>query len=216
MRSYEAARSLFSFLGFCAWVVIIIGVIAALVGASAVGQMGGYGRGPSGLASFAGLLPGLAMSFVGFIGLALVQIGRAAVDTAEYTQQMLKIARDQLDVSKQGLNQGKAVEQGFAALKQRPEEKPAASFADVKTEAPSIKREPTVLREQIEAPPVPNLDRVALGLEDGELSYGGRKIQVKGGKFLTATMAFSSLEAVQKYVDQLGVNPNARIGGARR
>jgi len=216
MRSYEAARGLFSFLGFCAWVVIIIGVIAALIGASAVSEMRGFGARPSGIATFSGLLPGLAMSFVGFIGLAMVQIGRAAVDTAEYTQQMLQIARDQLDVSKQGLNQGKALEQGFAALKQLPEEKPAASFADARNNGASAKQKPVVLRQQIDAPSAPAPDRVALGLEDGALEYAGKTIQVENGQFLFAKMAFASFDGAQKYIDQLGVNPNARLGGVKR
>ena len=224
------------------------------------------GGGASGMATLTGLLPGLAISFAGFIGLALVQIGRAAVDTAEYTQQMLQIARDQLQVSKQGLNQGKALEEGLAALKSAPEEKSVASFADAKLDtspamAPASASESKPALEEffhkgeyvqlknnvlnfggetfgteiearqyidelearraapalsIGASATPDPDRVALGLEDGELEYSGRKIQVKNGKFLTATRAFSSLEAVQKYLDQLGVNPNATLGGVRR
>ena len=36
MRSYETARSLFSFLAFCAWSMVVIGVIAAFVGMGSV------------------------------------------------------------------------------------------------------------------------------------------------------------------------------------
>ena len=89
MRSYEAARNLFGFLGFIAWIAIIIGVIAALVGGSAASGARGWGAGPNGMAVIMAAMPGMGLAFVGFLGLAAVQIGRATVDTAEYTQQML-------------------------------------------------------------------------------------------------------------------------------
>ena len=110
MRSYEAARSLFSFLGFIAWSVVVLGVLVALVSAAGGSRFGGAGAG------LLAMVPGVAIGIAGFILVAFVQMGRATVDTAEYTQQMLKIARDQLDVSKQGLNQGKVLEQGFAVV----------------------------------------------------------------------------------------------------
>ncbi len=133
MRSYEAARSLFSFLGFIAWSVVVLGVLVALVSAAGGSRFGGAGAG------LLAMVPGVAIGIAGFILVAFVQMGRATVDTAEYTQQMLKIARDQLDVSKQGLNQGKVLEQGFAALKSAPEERPAASFADATSDASPTK-----------------------------------------------------------------------------
>lgn len=43
MRSYEAARSLFSFLAFMAWTVIIIGILVALaVDRGLAGQVPDY------------------------------------------------------------------------------------------------------------------------------------------------------------------------------
>ena len=100
MRSYGAARTCFSILGFLSWAVIIFGALIALVGIGTMGQMSrGYG-GPS-MAGLAGVLPGAIVMFLGFLGLVGVQMGRATVDTAEYTQQGLKIAREQLEISKQ-------------------------------------------------------------------------------------------------------------------
>jgi hypothetical protein len=46
-------------------------------------------------------------------------MGRATVDSAEYGQQALKVARDQLEVSKQGIKQGTGLENSFADLARR-------------------------------------------------------------------------------------------------
>lgn len=99
MRSYEAARGLFSFLGFCSWAVIVLGGIIALVGGAAVGS--GFGQDPSGAQAIMQALPGIAMSLLGVYGLALVQMGRAGVDSAKHGQQALQVARDHLEVSRQ-------------------------------------------------------------------------------------------------------------------
>ena len=72
MRSYEAARTYFSIMGFGSWSVITIGVLAALVGARGAGLFG--------------MLPGFGIMIFGFLFLVFVQIGRTNVDTAEYTQ----------------------------------------------------------------------------------------------------------------------------------
>lgn len=214
MRSYEAARSLFSFLAFLAWSVVVVGGLVAIVSAAGVSQYSRYAGGGS--AALLAMLPGAGIAIAGFILVAFVQMGRATVDTAEYTQQMLKLSRAQLEISKQSLNQGKALEQGFAALKQPSVEQPAASFADAKAKEPSKKQDISESRAELKAPEEPSLELVAQGLKDGVLSYAGRKIEVKGGKFMTSTMSFSSFKAARNYLDQLGVNPNAKLGGAKR
>ena len=53
---------------------------------------------------------------LGFYGLALVQMGRAGVDSAEYSQQSLEVARQQLEVSREVLDQGKKTAASYAAL----------------------------------------------------------------------------------------------------
>lgn len=110
MRSYDGARALFSFLSFLAWSMVIVGVILAFGGSAAVSQ---FSRSTS---AIFGALPGIAVSAVGLFLIALVQNSRATVDTAEYTQQMLKVARDQLDVSKQSLKQNHTAPQSYAAV----------------------------------------------------------------------------------------------------
>ncbi|MFV0644697.1 MAG: hypothetical protein ACK5NN_09400 [Sphingomonadaceae bacterium] len=117
MRSYEAARSYFGFLGFVSWCVIIIGAIVAIVSMTAFGQVS-RAYGGSSMAGLAGMIPGVAIMFSGFMGLVIVQIGRAGVDSAEYTQQMLLLSREQLEISRHTLKQGPDGEQIYAAVQE--------------------------------------------------------------------------------------------------
>lgn len=96
MQSYAAARSLFSFMSFVAWSAIIGGGIVALVAMGAVMQFNG-----SAPAIISAALPGLVICLFGFLALVMVQIGRATLDSAEYGQQSLQVARDQLAFAKQ-------------------------------------------------------------------------------------------------------------------
>lgn len=96
MQSYAAARSLFSFLAFMAWCAIIGGGLVAFIAGGAVSQ---FNR--SAMAMLPAIMPGLFIVVVGFLMLAMVQIGRASVDSAEYGQQALQVARDQLAFAKQ-------------------------------------------------------------------------------------------------------------------
>jgi hypothetical protein len=131
MRSYEAARNLFSFLALCSWAVIVLGGIVAFSGGTIAGT--GFGRGASGMSALIGAAPGIILAMIGFYGLALVQMGRAGVDSAEYSQQALDVARKQLEVSQQALDQGKAMAASYAALK------PAKN---TKSKAKAVKSEP--------------------------------------------------------------------------
>ena len=110
MRSYGAARSLFSFLGYTAWAMIAFGLIGALNGANKISPYDPFGIG------FVFIMAGIVVAAIGLFFLAIIQNARATVDTAEYTQQMLKIARDQLEVSKQSLNHTDAGGKSFATL----------------------------------------------------------------------------------------------------
>lgn len=146
MRSYDAARGLFSFLAFIAWSAVVVGVIAAFGGA----QMR---TGLDGAVGIMGALPGIGIAILGLFQVAVIQAARATVDTAEYTQQMLKIARDQLDVSIQSLKQGERIETGFSALKQpeptKAKAKAKASFAD-RIENPKRKKKKKKVKAPIE------------------------------------------------------------------
>lgn len=201
MRSYEAARSLFSFLAFVAWSLVVIGVLIALVSAAGVSQYAGSGAG-----LFA-MVPGIGIGITGFILVAFIQMGRATVDTAEYTQQMLKIARDQLDVSKQGLNQGKTLEQGFAALKPMLEEKPTASFANATTETNNAVESDTAgpgVAIAVETEP-------EISHEVGEtIEYRGKNIRVVEAGYTFAATVFETLGKAKDRVDEDSFLPPAK------
>ena len=216
MRSYEAARSLFSFLGFIAWSVVVFGVLVALVSAAGGSRFGGAGAG------LLAMVPGVAIGIAGFILVAFVQMGRATVDTAEYTQQMLKIARDQLDVSKQGLNQGKVLEQGFAALKSAPEEdgqgltgkdgilhdtisavRPAASFADATSDASPTKASNSQSKLKL-APASKSVETI---------EYSGKEIHIEYGKALYNGISFDTLGKAKDYIDNFA---SKKLPGAHR
>ncbi|MDU8913931.1 hypothetical protein [Aestuariicoccus sp. MJ-SS9] len=212
MRSYEAARSLFSFLGFIAWVAIIFGSIAAFGGASAASQVRSFGSGTNGMAVILAAAPGVALVFFGFLGLAVVQIGRAGVDTAEYTQQMLKIARDQLEVSQQALTHGRKMQNTLAGLQ---------AGADITAEVQasseaSYRKEPPVSNK------LPQLDHII----GSTVEYKKKTIRVVEAGYEFAGTVYSSFNNAKAKIDeeaayftqpqskppnaeQLGVNPSA-------
>lgn len=173
MRSYEAARSLFSFLAFCAWAVVIIGVLVALIGAGGGSRYGGAGAGLLAMA------PGIGIGISGLILVAFVQMGRAGVDTAEYTQQMLKIARDQLEVSKQSLNPGGTMSKSFSSI-QKKEDSP------IKSQAPMLEPKestPTVIKE--------------------ESFYRGRRIRVNNDKYVCDGREFETLISAKEHIEKI-------------
>ena len=186
MRSYEAARSLFSILTVLAWIIIVVGAIAAIgLGAKAT-EMARYG-GSTGAAFFMGMLPGLLMSFVGFLGLVFAQIGRAAVDTAEYSQQMLQLSRDHLDVSKQSLRQGEAVKHGFETLAVKQTSAPFASYAD---------------RSAVAGSEIQKTDALSAGAGNPKIiEYKGKEIRVNETGFKFKGVQFATLDAAYQFVD---------------
>lgn len=173
MRSYEAARTLFSFLGFMAWLVIITGVLVALVGAGGGSRYGGAGAG-----LFA-MVPGFSIATAGFIQLAFVQMGRATVDTAEYTQQMLKIARDQLEVSNQALKQG---------------HDGAASFS-TKSDTKQTEPEKGIDSKKVLITPNPK-EEVSKDIE-----YNGKLIVSFGSAYHCNGVPFKTIEEAKHYID---------------
>lgn len=180
MRSYEIARKYFSFLEFLAWSVVVIGVLIAVIGGGSVSQYAGAGL-------FA-MAPGIGISIAGILLVAFVQIGRATVDTAEYTQQMLKISRTQLEVSEQGLRLQNAVPQTFAAVAQTESgQEPKTSFADQANE--NLQQGGTV--ENLE----PELS------VDQNTIYRGKTIRNEKGKYIYKSIPFDTLLAAKEHVD---------------
>jgi hypothetical protein len=178
MKSYEAARSLFSFLAFISWSVVAVGVIVALVSVGSVSQYAGSGAG------MLAMIPGIGIGITGFILVAFVQMGRASVDTAEYTQQMLKVSRDQLEVSRQSSKLAEHQHKSFASVTSQPE--PKTGFERANFDSPSESKNEQKKTAFIAAPTPPML-------EGEQLEYMGQTITHKSGMFLVGAQSFSSL-----------------------
>lgn len=171
MRSYDTARAVFSFLEFVTWASVVIGVILIFVGIEEAPRN----------AKLLGATPGILFTLFGILGVATVQAGRAGVDSAEYGQQMLKIARDQLEVSRQSLKRQEADGKSFAALRSTGEQAPNASFDRAE---PTVSRQ-SVSREEIE-PTV----------------YRGERIRWFSGAYRALGMSFETYQDAQKAVDE--------------
>lgn len=206
MRSYETARSLFSFLEVMAWIMVVAGIIIAFGGASAASL---FSRSSAGLM---GALPGIVIAILGLFMVAQVQGNRATVDSAEYSQQMLKLTREQLEISKQALKQGYTVAQSFAALPAQAESEHSAGFGALDTEPqPENQRKSLANRElqnSSEGMPSAGSKRPA---DDAAINYKGKEIVFSAGRYTFAKMSFSSLERAEAYIDQLAVNPKAKV-----
>jgi hypothetical protein len=115
MRSYHAARAVFTLFSTLSWIVILAGGALAVISSGLAMERASFGGGNEMVALMAAI-PGAILSLLGFVMLVLSQIGRAGVDTAEYSQQMLQASRDHMEVSRQLVRQGEKLEQGYAGL----------------------------------------------------------------------------------------------------
>ena len=73
-------------------------------------------------------IPGVLAVIFGLVMLVMAQMGRAGVDTAEYSQQMLQASRDHMEVSRQLVRQGEKLEQGYAAFAAKLGTPPSVSY----------------------------------------------------------------------------------------
>lgn len=208
MRSYQAARSLFSFLGFCAWCLIILGVLAAFGGASAAQS---FGRGASGIQAVIAAAPGLMMSAMGLFSLALVQMGRTGVDGAEYAQQSLDVARQQLDISKQLLNQGKApIAPTFADVRKQSTAPQTAAHEEADAAGPSYANQPNTQPRPETTHPDPSLSGggndqtpTIAATKQATLPPPSTEITYADGNFIVAGQAFKTKGAAVNHQKEL-------------
>ncbi|SDM12565.1 hypothetical protein SAMN04488026_11851 [Aliiruegeria lutimaris] len=161
----------------------------------AASDMRGYGGASAGAIILA-VMPGGALAFLGFLGLVFCQIGRANVDTAEYTQQGLKISREQLEISRQALKQGASMGQGYAALQVAKEELRATMKSDSVSESASYAEKETT--EKVDSPSEPNQPPTA-AVETHR--YKGCLITFDGQHFHFGKMKFINLDVARSYVD---------------
>ena len=221
MRSYGAARSYFSILEFLSWCIIILGGLVAIGAIMTLGQMSrSFGGSP--MAGLAGLIPGASVMFAGFMGLVLAQIGRAGVDSAEYGQQSLKIAREELEISKQALKQGAITEQGYAALQSAKKELRSGEAPASASYANSKPNEAEAEAEAVSYQPGDTIDYQGqlIRVVEAGFVYGGTVFHtLRNAKAKIDENSFAQQPEPEKpkpYADQLGVNQGPKLGGATR
>ena len=206
MRSYAIARFWHSILELAGWVILIVGLIQTVVIARTVSIYPfEYGL-SQGLAQFVGAVPGLLTAFLGLCIIAVSQACRAAVDTAEYTQHMLKISRDQIEYSKAAVRHGKqlgATLEGLLKMQGVPD-KPDVSQGSKARLTPEGDRPavPLITSQNL------GRDGVRLVAETTETTeHKGHKIEYRDEAYHVAGIAFSTLAKAKNWVEQLGVNP---------
>lgn len=208
MRSYETSRVILGIAEFASWAAIVIGAIAALIAGSAAAKYSGFGA-PS---FFALALPGIVVATLGLFGVVQCQLARAGVDTAELTGQILKVGRDQLEVSRDALRKTKAGDASFAALASKaPEiESPIIPKAGYATAAASREREETdALPPTTETSAFKPFDEkfglTQLNEAATEFEYRDRKLQLTDGMYYLNGIAFPSAKAAKSYIDKLAI-----------
>ncbi len=173
-----------------------------------------------------GAAPGIILAMLGFFGLALVQMGRANVDSAEYGQQALQVARDQLDVSRQSLQQGKQLAASYAAqaVEKSPvaaaptADKPADAGASYDSRAADTTSVGTSngsaqINSASKGPllPRPDLEIPTPELLGEKVKVAERDLVLVDGTYRYGSMSFSSVEKAEAYFSQMGVNPDAKL-----
>lgn len=207
MRSYSASRKTFNILEILAKLGFLLGVILIVLGWSEAGTR-------NSLAMYGMPHPTILLVLFGTFALlgallllVLAQWGRAGVDTAEYSQQMLQVARDSLEVSRQTLTKNTQFLQSYAekASTQDVSSDGVASFSDTPqaASAPSDSTEPTT-----PALTEPTNDAASYSSKadpkDGEelQIYKGKTIALEDKRYIYNGIPFDSLEGAQKYIDQ--------------
>lgn len=191
--NYGAARGILGFSELVLWCGVGLGIIVAIVAGGAASR----GFGSSGLLA---AVPGISMSIFCFVGVVLVQMAKATVDTADYSYQMLSVARDQLAVSKQGLAKASAPPT-YAGNGTQPNasERPASSAAQSVSAAQSMPRgaEPS----QEERSELPSFMRLERAQSQRDWDYRGKRINKTIHGYLFEGQAFESLELAKLHID---------------
>lgn len=81
-RSFSAANTLFDALTFLSWLMFFGGIVVFVI-------LGSYSKTPNQLLISLGF--SVAISVAGFLFLAMAQIGRAVIHTAETNSEILKV-----------------------------------------------------------------------------------------------------------------------------
>lgn len=202
MRSYKTSRNVLGLIEFMAWCVIAVGVFLIVIGWEAGDANGsGFGAGSSLVDALTAALPSIAIALLGVIVVVQCKTGRASVDAAEYGQQMLEIARESLDVSRQALRQDSV--DGAPSFTTSPQ---TNGSEPLQTDMP-----PSASLQETEA------DGELLTAQDAEtIEYKGTKIFVGSGMYQCDGIQFEKLENAKAYVDQFGDSLRARSNRGRQ
>lgn len=197
-RSYEVARKIFSILEFVGWCVVVLGLIAGFVMVEGAGRYASDGQ------QFLLFLSGASGSIVGLFLVGLVQFFRSGVDSAEYAQQGLYVAREQLDVSRQLLKKQREDRHSFADLSTTDEQSAGAAFGSFASSSPERSDDRSSVVPQEHSSEV-------LQLDDGSQKTNGQAVEGKQ----TAHAAIDqkpdtpSLEAItNRSLEDLDENPS--------
>lgn len=185
MRSYAAARGLFSFITLLSWVFMIGGGLGAVMGVAILGDIMRSQQSP---VILLGSIPGILISIIGFFSLVMAQMGRASVDSTEYGQQMLQVARDQLEVSRQSLRKGDQAPTTYTS--HQPVE-----------DAPKSGGYATLGDRKETSTPAAEPDRT-------RITYKDRTIIATDGIYQLDGRSYPSLEAVHLHIDNLTSPPS--------
>ncbi len=194
--NYGAARSILGISEILLWCGVGLGVIVALGAGGAASR----GFGASGMVAAA---PGIAISLFCFIGIVQVQMSKAAVDTADYTYQMLGIARDQLAVSKRAMNprteartySASKAETGLSATQKPPVAQDQSRGAEGSRARGAVSTEiddnlPSFLQSE-----------QALSQSPQSTQHRGRQINRTIHGFLVEGHTFANLELAKNHID---------------
>jgi hypothetical protein len=195
-RSYETARAVFSILEFVAWTAVVVGIIVAFAGASATGSS--FGRNPGLGVLFLAALPGIALSVVGLIAAAIVQSSRAGADAAEMTGHMLKIAEEQLKVSKEANKASYSPSTSFdqsGSSSRKPTPLPPGSQQTTDRPAATATSFDRAVAQSVE----PTVSAKASTL--GAIEYRGLTIRRTGEGFQVGDLTFPALGPARAYIE---------------
>ena len=89
---YQTAITIFRVIELFGWAIVVVGIIIASAGFFSGGILGEFSQNtPVELKLFAAL-PGIGLSFSGILSVALMQVWRSQVDSADYLRELLEIA----------------------------------------------------------------------------------------------------------------------------
>ena len=172
----------------------------------AFGAASAANRGFGGGTEIFAAMPGIVIGIISLFGVALTQNGRATVDSAEYGQQMLKVARDQLEVSKQSLKQGNGLENSFADLAKRLSATSETGTTETGANGVSYADQLSPIATTASNPVMPEKPIVT----DDTLTYRGQTATLIEHKWHLNGIGFSSQEKLIEYIDNFRKQPIAK------